>query len=405
MRRDHFFDWNGFKFAAKVIVLAVIAGTLGRYGLLYAAQSRSGEPSLILIQEMRPAQRSLSLTLSTTTSKHVIDTLAISDAVPPSGKLIAADLSKLVLTLYEDGAAVAKYPIQSGGREGSRYRPPPGFYTVLAKESDHYNAAERVDLPWSVRFYGNYFIHGLPYSASGSPLPTPGSASIELSSEDAKGVYEFAEAGAPIFVFDPLPDPPPSLTLDAIPAPVVSAASYLVADIDTGDVFLEEGVGRILPIGSATKFMTALATNEMLSVDAKDNASSTSRTRGLLDWMNARAKALDMSSTRFRDLVGTSTKNVSTADDMFRLAAYLTERKSFILNESAARDPVLSVISMPIHGVERRIAIIALRSDNAAADLQKLTDWFTQSALQGADFTNTACVSCGPLAPYRKIQF
>ena len=56
MPRDHFFDWRGFKFAAKVLVLCIIAGTLGRYGLMYAAQSRSASgPSLVLIQETRPA--------------------------------------------------------------------------------------------------------------------------------------------------------------------------------------------------------------------------------------------------------------------------------------------------------------------------------------------------------------
>ena len=121
MRRDHFFDWHGFKFAAKVLVLCIIAGTLGRYGLLYAAQSRSASgPSLVLIQETRPApEKSLSLTLSTTTSRHIINTLAIADAVPPTGKFIAADLQSMVLTLYEGGAAIEKYPIRAKAVSGS----------------------------------------------------------------------------------------------------------------------------------------------------------------------------------------------------------------------------------------------------------------------------------------------
>jgi len=141
--------------------------------------------------------------------------------------------------------------------------------------------------------------------------------------------------------------------------------------------------------------------------------------------MNASAKTLGMQSTHFSDAVGTSTKNVSTPDDLVRLAAYLAKEKSFILdiartptkeliadsgsvyrveNTAAAKDAVVSIVSVPINGIERHAVVIVLASDDSAADTKALSDWFTQSALQGADLANTACITCIIPPPYRKIQ-
>ena len=466
MRRDHFFDWHGFTFAAKVLVLCIIAGTVGRYGLLYAAQSRpSAGPSLVLIQEMRPTQKSLSLSLSTTTSEHITNTLTIADTVPPVGKFVAADLRAMVLTLYQDGVATAKYPIRVTGKDGSPYDTPAGFYTVSKKESDHFNGAEQIDLPWSVQFYANYFIHGSPYAADGSPVSLPYTGGgIQLSTDDARKVYEFAEQGTSIFVFDPTPATA-SLVLDAVPFPPVSAASYLVADVDTGDVFLEQKADDIFPMESATRLMVALVANNTIAFDKKipiarsallpakaksaetkdlfragdllypllmasndAAAESLAQAHGATDfvgWMNTTAKALDMQSTRFSDIVSTSTENVSSPDDLFRLAAYLARKKSFILdvartpskdliadsgnvyhldNTGAVKDSRLSVVSVSINGIERRTAIIVLKSKDYAADTAALADWFTQTARQGADLVNTACATCAVPLPFRKIQ-
>ena len=409
MRRDHFFDWHGFKYVAKILVLCIIAGTVGRYGLLYASQSSSTAPSLVLIQETRPAPgKSLSLTLSTTTSQHIINTLTISDAVPPTGKFIAADLSNTVLTLYQDSVAIPKYTILAKGKSGSPYAAPAGFYTVLAKESDHFNNVEQVDLPWSVRLYANYFIHGLPYYDDGSPVNSSYTGEgIRLSTDDAAKVYEFVDTGTNVFVYDPVTVHQPSLVLDTIPVPSVSAVAYLVADVDTGDVFLEQNAGDSASIASTTKLMTALVANEMVPRDKKSTIAGLARiynTAGFINWMNMKARALDMRSTYFSDAIGTSTENVSTADDLFRLTTYLAHEKSFILDASATQDTSVSVYAVPINGVERRVAIIVLKSDDFENDTTALFGWFTRSAELGADMAGTACITCAVPPPYRKIQ-
>ena len=98
MRVHHFFDWDAFIFSAKTIAFLFVVGAGGYYVLQYAAgaEARSA-PSLVLIQEARPAAGK-SLALSTTTSAHIINTLTVADAVPRVGKLIAVDLPAMVLT-------------------------------------------------------------------------------------------------------------------------------------------------------------------------------------------------------------------------------------------------------------------------------------------------------------------
>ncbi len=467
MRSHHYFDWEGFLFGAKLLVVVVIAVFGGRFALEYAATSHDASPSLVLIQETRPATpRALALSLATTTSKHIIRTLTFNDVVPPTGKFIGIDLSTMVLTLYQDGAAIAKYPILAKGEAGSLYETPAGFYTALSKEPDYFDANAQIDLPWEIRFSGNYTIHGWPLAADGSPADTAhAGGDIRLSTDDAKSVYDFALVGTGIFVYDPARPAPASLVLDAPPAPSISAAAYLVADIDTGDVFLERGAGNVLPITSVTRLMTALTVNETLPADTqvalphgtlasvrKDAAKTkemflagdllyplllgsnttvansltqTYGTQSFIGWMNASAKALDMSSTHFSDALGTTTANTSTTDDLFHLAAYLANNKSFILealrmpekdliagsgnvyraNRATTPEPaMLSVSSLFINGIERRVAIVVLRSNDAAADTAALTAWVNQSAERGADLAGTTCVACALSAPYRKIQ-
>src|SRR3989344_653235 len=460
MRVHHFFDWDAFIFSAKTIAFLFVVGAGGYAVLQYAAgaEARSA-PSLVLIQETRPAAGKLALALSTTTSAHIINTLTVADAVPSVGKLIAVDLRAMVLTLYEDGSAIRKYPILAKGEVGSPQETPPGFYTVLGKETDHLDTKEHTGLPWSVQFYGNHFIHGWPYAADGALVDASSAGGgIRLRTEDATEGYEFDDVGAGIFVYSPR-TPLISLTLDAVPAPTVSAESYLVADIDTGDVFLEKDAGDLLPIASVTKIVIALVANQTIPFDTKitvprDPTLATKKeetffagdllypllmqsdnivaqrlaaaygAERFVEWMNAAAKALDMQSTRFAEATGTTTLNVSTANDLYHLAAYLADGKSLILDiaqapakdliaasgkvypvsaATAARNAMLSVSTLPLNNAERRVAIIVLESKDAAADTTALSDWFSQSAFQGADLAGTACITCALVPPYRKI--
>ncbi len=494
MSSDHFFDWEGFRFLGNIVLVSVAIGMAGHFTLNYASQSRSTPlvvatsslAAVVAIETPPTFTDDTVITFSTTTSERIVNMLAIADAVPQTGKFIAANLVHMRLMLYQDGMLVAEYPILAKGTPGSPSETPSGFYTVLSKEQDHFNRGEQVHLPWSMQFYGNYFIHGWPYFVDGSLVdPDYSGSCIRLDTDDAKKVYNFSDKGTSIFVYDSIHTTLlSSLVLDTIPAPTVSAGSYLVADIDTGDVFLEQNAKNPLPIASVTKLMTALVANETIMSYKKvavsrnelfgTRATSTATTAkelfpvsdllypllmesnnavadrlaqyygttSFINWMNATAQSLDMQSTHFTDASGVSTGNVSTPDDLYRLATYIANNKSFIFDitrtpfkklvadsgnvyqvnnanvffDSAnfiggkigsmggAEDTMVSLFLVPINGVARRIAVIVLKSSDYTSDTLKLADWLRQSAQQGAALVGTACASCTTSSHYRKIQ-
>lgn len=494
MSSDHFFDWKGFRSLVNILFIGVAVGMAAHFTLIYVAESRA-TPLIVatstpatIVQETSPILTSdTTVTFSTTTSQRVINMLAIADAVPQTGKFIAADLVRMKLMLYQDGMIVAEYPILTKGKSGSPNETPSGFYTVLIKEQDHFNRGEQVHLPWSMQFYGNYFIHGWPYFVDGSLVdPDYSGGCIRLDTDDAKKVYGFADKGTDIFVYDSMHTTLlSSLILDTIPAPSVSAGSYLVADVDTGDVFLEQNAKNPLPITSITKLMTALVANETImsykkigvtrgELSRTQNASTTAATTkelfpvgdllypllmesnnavadrlahyygtaSFINWMNTTAKSLDMQSTHFADASGVSVDNVSTPDDLYRLATYIANNKSFIFDitrtplkklvaesgnvyqinnvnvffdsanfiggkvgkTSVTENTMVSLFLVPINGVARRIAVIVLKSIDYTSDTIKLADWVRQSAQQGAAMVGTACASCTTVSHYRKIQ-
>ncbi len=487
MRRiDHSFDWKGFGFYFKIAALCFAVGAAAHVGLSYALlYAVPPTPAPAPVAQVAPATpeplAAAAVVLSSTTPQRVINSLTIASSVPAQGKFIVADLVNMELYLYQDGVATATYPILTKGKPGTPYETPSGFYTVLTKEVNHFNAGEQVNMPYSMEFYGNYFIHGWPTYTDGTPVASTYSGGcIRLSTEDAAKVYAFADRGTGVFVYDTgAASSPPPLTLDQAEVPVVSAASYLVADVDTGDVYAEQNAQVQRPIASVTKLMTALVANETIMFDheitvprgelsdidvATDTAPETFvvgdllypllmesnnniadslaqyyGTRGFVNWMNSQAHALDMASTTFADASGVSPNDVSTPEDLYRLAVYLANKKSFVWkitstpkktieaddgstytfanynkfsdlatfvggkvgHTTPAQDTMVSVFAVPINGVTRRIAVIVLDSSDYTSDTQKLADWFSASATTAA---NTACAACAQQPEYQKIQ-
>lgn len=480
MRLEHSFDWRGFSFSGKLVVLCASIVLAGQYGLPYAQAHFNSRftPTPAATVSVVPVVGSL---FSSSTPRRVISALTIADAVPQNGKFIAADLVDMKLYLYQDGDVAAEYPILTKGRPGSPYETPAGFYSVLTKEESHLNKRAQVYMPYSMQFYGNYFIHGWPYHVDGTPVdPNYSGGCIRLRTADAMKVYVFAEKGTGLFVFDPgRSAPTTSVVLNQVRPPDVSAASYLVADIDTGDVLLEHDADVVRPIASVTKLMTALVANETIMFDREisvegstlahsgvgsntdvefsvgdllypllmesNNAVAVTLAEyygadGFVGWMNTSAKALGMASTNYEDPSGISAKNVSTTDDLFRLAAYLTNKKSFIWNVSRtpsktltaydgssysfrnfnqfsdrdnfvggkvgyteqAQKTMVSVFSAPVGGEVRHVAVIVLKSADYNTDTKQLVEWFTQSARQGTA-VGAACASCATISTYRKI--
>lgn len=148
------------------------------------------------------------------------------------------------------------------------------------------------------------------------------------------------------------------------PIPRISAPSYAVVDIETGETIMQRDSFVERPIASVSKLMTALVTLKQIDQTAATSISykavSTYGTQGglrtgerlsviallhalmlqssndaaevlaeiigrdkFLDYMNAEADFLGMKNTHYEDPSGLSERNVSSADDLGRLIQYI----------------------------------------------------------------------------------
>ncbi len=283
---------------------------------------------------------------------------------------IEADLSTMKLRFYKDGAIADEVPILSKGRPGSWWETPAGLYKVIVKTPSDYSRMAGVYSPWALDFQGNFLIHGWPYYPDGTPVgSTYSGGCIRLSTSDAKALYAMVPVGTPVLVSSD------AFTPDGFqeqPATVpIAARSYFAADLKSNYVLASKDSNEVLPIASLTKLMTALVGVEYVNIErtltiTPDMIVKTSvprlkvgRAYSLYDLlqpllkessneaavaishflgpqyfvqlMNAQAASIGMTDTHFTDVTGSDWSDVSTAHDLFLLAQYLYDNRSFIL--------------------------------------------------------------------------
>ncbi|MBI4121586.1 MAG: CapA family protein [Candidatus Ryanbacteria bacterium] len=303
--------------------------------------------------------------------------------IPETGKAVVADLSLMQTALYEDGELVDELPIVSKGKPGSFWETPTGTYRVLSKEESHFSSIGSVFMPYSIGFFGNFFIHGWPTYPSGKAVAQGFSGGcIRMATSDAKKVYDFVERETPIIVLESDGAEVDEVTylelLPHRPAPKVSAGAYLVADLDNNFVFAEKNRNVRHPIASIAKLMTGVVSLEAINQEreilitdsdldiygdsgslvkdetfiakdllaplllssSNDAAFALARTTGrarFVDLMNEKADALGLVGTEFTDPAGLEMSNVSTPDDLIGLIKYIRDQRAPMLELSRKR--------------------------------------------------------------------
>lgn len=373
--------------------------------------------------------------------------------ITQKASFIEADLSTMLLRVYTGGKQTLEVPIASKGRESSWWETPAGFYKINVKEKRHFSGMGYVWMPWSMNFQGNFYIHGETYYPDGNPTSAQFTGGcIRLLNPHAESVFKAVEIDTPVLVFEQ------SFARDGFVykgevGPNILVSSYLSADLRNDHVFANMETSKELPIASITKLMTALITTEYLNLDGmatipKEAIIFTSKPRfeagesykiyqllfpllmessneaaeaiaryygrqNFIDRMNAKATSIGMSHTKFTDPSGASASNVSTAEDLFKLAKYVYNNRSFIFNITsgkikssaygtdgfldlenfnyftsnqyffggkngktiAAGETNLSVFELPVNGGTRPVALIILGSTNAQADGAKILEY------------------------------
>lgn len=323
------------------------------------------------------------------------DNAAVSDAklyfatreklIAAKEKFVEVDLTKMQVTLYENGAAKETMSVRTKGREGSWWETPIGEYKVLSKSANHFSSIGDVWMPWSIQFYGNFFIHGWPYYSDGRAVEQRYSGGcVRLGTEDAKKVYDFVVRGTPILIYEETAPAsvkilsPKNTNLSPL---AVSAEGVLIADIDSGDVLVAKNEDMPMPIASVAKLMTSVVASEVIFLErgititptmVRDSVqsyqlnvgenyrafnlfypllmeSSNSAARALASFlgegefirqMNEKAKTLGMAETNFIDPAGIGAENTSTLRDLARLAKYIADKRLFIFDISRGKSIV-----------------------------------------------------------------
>lgn len=117
--------------------------------------------------------------------------------------MLIADLTNMKISLAKSGVIVKEFEIVSKGKPGSYYETPAGNYDIKSKENNKLSTLGNVYMPYSMQFYGNFFIHGIPYHPDGTRVSTSYSGGcIRMSDSDAREIYEFSKIGTRLLILN-----------------------------------------------------------------------------------------------------------------------------------------------------------------------------------------------------------
>lgn len=88
-----------------------------------------------------------------------------------SDKLIRINLYSQTITLIENNNLVKQTKIAAAGHPKATPTPV-GNFKVLSKEKRHISGLSGLVMPFSLRFYNGYYLHGLPSTRSGKIIDT-----------------------------------------------------------------------------------------------------------------------------------------------------------------------------------------------------------------------------------------
>lgn len=119
------------------------------------------------------------------------------------GKYIDISIPSQVMTLFEDGRKVNGFLVSTG-----KYGMPTplGIFFIKKKELNHWSSTYGLWMPFSMNFYGAFYIHELPYWPSGyregeNHLGIRVShGCIRLGIGPAEYVFNWAKIGTPVYV-------------------------------------------------------------------------------------------------------------------------------------------------------------------------------------------------------------
>ena len=202
------FDTKRAWYASKLILffaVIIFSGKMVFNGFddFLKEQNMDGASPLRVVrkQEIAPVYEKISPDTIIYASRHEV--LKKRDELMKELKsFIFTDLNNLEVQLYQNGEFMKSFQVLGKGKVGSLFETPNGYYNIRGKESNHFSSIGKVWMPWSMHFFGNYFIHGWPYYPDGTPVTARFSGGcIRMSDKDAEELFNIAHTGMPFLVY------------------------------------------------------------------------------------------------------------------------------------------------------------------------------------------------------------
>ncbi len=365
-RSSYSLDVRGLRFASKLSLVLALVFSAVHYGTTWASER------LLLTRASAPTQTAALPFAVEPLTNPVVDPLKSyeqtlstkSTGVAASDSLVRARVRMLhisgeTLSLMEYGTSVMEIPFTKQGRI------PTGLAMahVISTEGD---------------IFSQVYFPGCSVSA---PLPSnTQTPCITVSPEAIEHIVGFVGDGTPVFV---IAEKGVAGTTPNTPLPRVSARAFIVADVETGDVYAEKDAATPRPIASISKLFTALVARETIRDDrtmtvTRDDQSQTEGVPGsiragesftvdellypllmesnnsaaytlaryedaaqFIKRINQKVAALGMNATTLDDPSGLSANNVSNPTDLVTLLRHIRDYHSLLFDITGARTKTL----------------------------------------------------------------
>lgn len=122
-------------------------------------------------------------------------------------KGMEVDLTLNKALLYENGELVKVLPLYYQAPEDKWFQTPTGYFRAGVKKESHRSSLFPVTMPYSIQLYEDFFLHGVPYYADGTPTnSTFTGGCLRFEDKVAKEVYDFVKTGDQFVVYKSLGD-------------------------------------------------------------------------------------------------------------------------------------------------------------------------------------------------------
>lgn len=314
---------------------------------------------------------------------------AYADKIPTDETFVLADLDRRIVTLYQNGQKMREAEILSKGANGSFWETPTGLYEIQYRNENHISSIGNVNMPYSMQYSGNFFIHGWPTHLDGSDVgPGFSGGCIRLDTPGAGSIFPYTKWGTKLLVIDPSTlqsDYQANLyESDYQLLNNLSAEGVIIANSNSGEVYYAKNQDQNFDLGSIANFLVAFAANENISYASEipeyvkgpngwvadghkynlatryptlltetgdQDVISIVRYRGaktFMDYLDQKTSAIGMVATAHELQSDNTIDSTARLIDWYHLARYLYHQKPFLLEASQdvrVNDPYTSYVT------------------------------------------------------------